>query len=164
MLLTLSNNPLLLLAAFGMIPVVFYLIAHIAHGKQNVFRDFGTGFSNGFKNYGNGFLLLLMYLFLTSCFFLIFSGFAMVSEIIVQTIQWHILTTQSGHYWEIMNGITALFFIVFLQLIMPLYWYAYSLLYYNHEEKTEATGLYQRFEKFGKTSKTYESDFEEHED
>ena len=145
---------------FMIFPIIQSTFVSQAEGKKNLFVDFKHGIQMGIRTWGNGFLLLLLFVIVSACFFMLFSGMAMITNIIIQTVEWHFVS-YTDYFFAIKNGFLALFYIIFFQLIFPLYYFAYNLLYYAQEEKENAYGLFERLKRFGKVSKTHETEFDD---
>ncbi|MBX7095522.1 MAG: stage II sporulation protein M [Flavobacteriales bacterium] len=152
-----------LFLGIGLAPVVFFMFFPLANEKGNYFTRISSTISLGFKSWSNSFLVMLVISLLVFCFTLIFSGFAMVGHIITETIQWHFVNSDINFYL-VQNIIIGTIMIVFLHLMLPVYTLAFALAYYSQKEKEEAVGLFERLDRFGKKSKSYETEFELDED
>lgn len=153
---------ILFFIGFMLFPVIQQTFCNVAEGNKNFIEDFFSGITKGFQTWGNGFLLLLLFMVITFCFFLMFSGLALILNLFFDAIEWHFMSL-TDHFYAIKNGILGFCYMIFFQYLFPIYYLAFNLLYYSNEEKEKAIGLRARLARFGKINKTYESDFE-HED
>jgi len=135
-------------------PVILFMTAYFAFGKENLFTLTGSSIKKGFNHWGNNFLLQLVLTLIMSAFFLMNVSLLMF-VIILPMIEWHIIT-QFDNYWMIINGVKCAMDIFFFWFTIPLVFYGFALSYFTAKEKEEATGLFEKLKEFGRKSKTRE--------
>ena len=139
-------------------------------------QSFGTRFSRGFKysakQYGNGLLSLLI---LCGLVFMIAQPIALVWSIhweptgepamrdlldVVADFIKRIAMIYTDDYIIWPNIFRQFVYVMFILMIIPLLVIMMSLAYYNELEKNEVKGLRKSLEKFGKRSRSQESDLD----
>ncbi len=178
----LANSFLMAIVLFvpwwGLLLGVFILPFFMINGPAAGLDDspFGVRFKRGFKyskqHYGKSLVLLLVLLILTALLmqpiafvFSIHEGWNneplirdlldMVTEFIKRIAQ---IFTDDYMIWA--NAFRQLIYVIFMLGILPLMIIMFSLGYYSELEKTEAKGLRKAFEKFGKRSRSRETDID----
>ncbi len=154
--------PLALFFTLFLAPVLFYFFYPMAYRQSAYPKIWVQSITSGFNHWVNGFLLFFVLLLISASFFLLLSGAALVSEILLELIAWHVVG-ESVNYILVENFIKSILYLVFFQLVAPLFLAGFGLFYHSCEEKEQAVGLFERLGQFGKKNKIYEmeSDYED---
>ncbi len=166
-----------LLPWFLLIPVVFLLpffylnAAAMGLSAKERKGKFGLGFSYSSKHYGKSLVVLLILILLTAMLmqpigfvFSIHEGWnnePLVRDILDMAADFVKRVAQvfvaGDEYMVWSNGFRQLIYILVMMGVLPLLIMTMALGYFNEREKTEAFGLRQEFEKFGKRSRIKET-------
>ena len=155
-----------------LLPLFFILPASMAF--SDVHNPFKEGFNFASKHWAKSFIILIV---LSSSVFFLSQPFAFVLSIHEGTsepimgdlLDWFcdflqpILMEYTAYHTEIINLLRQVVYLSFFLLVLPLFFIASGFIYFSSKEEINATGLYLAFEKFGKRSRTQETnaDFDE---
>ena len=160
---------LIVLVSLFLFPLVYVGPAANALSDQAAGKRFGIGFKYSAQHYWKTFLIVLILILLTTVIMqpiaFIFSihnewsNEPMVRDILDMVADFTKRVAQifTSDYMIWANALRQLVYIVFLLGIVPLMVITMAFGFYSEREKTEATGLRRQFEKFGKRSRSQET-------
>ena len=162
-IITFSNLGLLIIIFILLGSIIFQIPAYILLDQQNIFIAISNSFKFEKGSYLDGLINTIIFITLTTIFFLILSNpwnYGLLD--VLNSFLTDVLVTSVDGYQVIINVFNAIIYTVFFSYIFILFFQSVALIYYSNSEKKKPKGLYERLEKFGKLSKTNETeaDFE----
>ncbi len=159
----------LLLPCMFLFPLFYLQSASMGLGEGTLGQRFKRGFKYSSQHYWKSFLIILILCLLTIMVVqpiaLIFSiqdswtGEPMVRDLLDMLADFtkRVAQIYTDDYMIWSNALRQLFYVVFILAIIPMVVITMAFGFYSEREKTEAKGLRRQFEKFGKRSRSKET-------
>lgn len=145
---------IIFLACFLM-PFVLSLSFPGAFENRKLFTGIGRGLSIGKRGWASGLGVFFVFLFILGLIF--FFAFGPIQDLIKMVLDWFLVST-TDDYFLIMNIVEACLYMLIANLIVPLFFIAFNILYLSTVEKEEAYGLFEKLKRFGRVSKIHEDE------
>ncbi len=161
-----------LLLGLAVFPLFYLNAATMGLDDEKFYVRFNRGFKYSSKQYGNGMLAMVIItllvfmaaqpiaLFLSN--HISFTDEPLLPDLLdmVAGFVKRIAMIYADDYMIWPNAFRQLVYIIFIIMVIPILVLMMSFGYYNELEKNEAKGLRKTFEKFGKRSRSKETDFD----
>ncbi|MFT7155305.1 MAG: putative membrane protein SpoIIM required for sporulation [Parvicella sp.] len=134
-------------------PFLFMWMLPSVIWDQKIGKAISYGFKMPWKSFGNG---IALFFAMIASLFLISLAILPANILVDMVLKWFVAPIADNPEY-IYTFVDACILLVIAHLIFPIFFIAFSILYYSNLEQEEANGMYERLEAFGKRSKIYES-------
>lgn len=144
-------------------PVLSQIPSNILIGKSNFFSAFGRSFKFEKGSYGDGLGNIAVFSLITIIFFQVLHNPLEMGVLpVIDDFLKDTLIISVEYYRVVINAFNALVYLLFIGFVMVIVYMSCALFYYSNNEKTLASGLFNRLTKFGTRNRNFEtkSDFE----
>jgi ABC-type sulfate transport system permease component len=149
----------------------FFYIKSATLGLSDAKKKLSKAYEFGSRHWANSLILLMV---LSLAVFFLAQPFAFVISFhdfrgqpaIGDILDWFtsflqgILAENTIYYTEIINLVRQFVYLAFFVMVIPLFFISSGFIFYSAREVIDAKGLERDFEKFGKRSKTQETNFD----